>query len=32
LVEHAEHPLAAYALLERLKKPDAEPALWIPVR
>nr|ABG37644.1 unknown [Populus trichocarpa] len=31
LVEHAEHPLAAYALLERLKKPDAEPALWIPV-
>jgi hypothetical protein len=32
LVEHAEHPLAAYALLERLKKPDAEPALWMPVR
>lgn len=31
LVEHSEHPLAAYALLERLKKPDAEPALMIPV-
>ena len=32
LVEHAEHPLVAYALLERLQKPDAEPALRIPVR
>lgn len=32
LVEHSEHPLAAYALLERLQKPDAEPALRIPVR
>uniref|UniRef100_A0A2P2JRG2 Uncharacterized protein MANES_16G123500 n=2 Tax=Rhizophora mucronata TaxID=61149 RepID=A0A2P2JRG2_RHIMU len=31
LVEHSEHPLAACALLERLKKPDAEPALRIPV-
>ncbi|KAK8602582.1 hypothetical protein V6N13_057786 [Hibiscus sabdariffa] len=31
LVEHSEHPLAAYALLERLQKPDAEPALRIPV-
>ncbi|KAJ8751666.1 hypothetical protein K2173_025825 [Erythroxylum novogranatense] len=30
LVEHSEHPLAACALLERLKKPDAEPALRIP--
>lgn len=32
LVEQSEHPLAAYALLERLQKPDAEPALRIPVR
>ncbi|XP_027354015.1 uncharacterized protein LOC113864470 [Abrus precatorius] len=31
LVEQSEHPLAAYALLERLQKPDAEPALQIPV-
>ncbi|KAI4316344.1 hypothetical protein L6164_024332 [Bauhinia variegata] len=31
LVEHSEHPLAAFALLERLQKPDAEPALRIPV-
>ncbi|KAJ1413170.1 hypothetical protein SESBI_19933, partial [Sesbania bispinosa] len=31
LVEHSEHSLAAYALLERLQKPDAEPALRIPV-
>ncbi|KAF7817264.1 ubiquitin carboxyl-terminal hydrolase 7 [Senna tora] len=31
LVEPSEHPLAAYALLERLQKPDAEPALRIPV-
>ncbi|XP_044472461.1 uncharacterized protein LOC123201075 [Mangifera indica] len=31
LVEHSEHPLAACALLERLRKPDAEPVLWIPV-
>ncbi|GKU87297.1 hypothetical protein SLEP1_g1720 [Rubroshorea leprosula] len=31
LVDPSEHPLAAYALLERLKKPDAEPALRIPV-
>ncbi|KAB2080230.1 hypothetical protein ES319_A05G057300v1 [Gossypium barbadense] len=31
LVEHSEHPLAAYALLERLQKPDAEPAFRIPV-
>lgn len=32
LVEHSEHPLAAFALLERLQKPDAEPAIRIPVR
>ncbi|KAH6792429.1 TRAF-like family protein [Perilla frutescens var. hirtella] len=31
LVEHSEHSLAACALLERLKKPDAEPALRLPV-
>ncbi|GKV03246.1 hypothetical protein SLEP1_g15584 [Rubroshorea leprosula] len=31
LVESSEHSLAAYALLERLQKPDAEPALRIPV-
>ncbi|XP_061340973.1 uncharacterized protein LOC133287392 [Gastrolobium bilobum] len=31
LVEQSEHPLAACALLERLQKPDAEPALRIPV-
>ncbi|CAN6841711.1 unnamed protein product [Brassica oleracea] len=31
LVEHSEHPLAAYALIERLQKPDAEPALREPV-
>nr|XP_009771301.1 PREDICTED: uncharacterized protein LOC104221860 isoform X2 [Nicotiana sylvestris] len=31
LVEHSEHPLAAYALLGRLEKPDAEPALRMPV-
>ncbi|KAK9742243.1 hypothetical protein RND81_03G158200 [Saponaria officinalis] len=31
LVERSEHPLAAVALLERLQKPDAEPALRIPV-
>ncbi|KAF7830313.1 ubiquitin carboxyl-terminal hydrolase 7 [Senna tora] len=31
LVEHSEHPLAAFALLERLQKPDAEPDLRIPV-
>lgn len=31
LVEHSEHPLAAAALLERLQKPDAEPALRLPV-
>ncbi|KDP33572.1 hypothetical protein JCGZ_07143 [Jatropha curcas] len=31
LVEHSEHPLAACALLERLKKPEAEPALRLPV-
>ncbi|KAL4579350.1 hypothetical protein LXL04_015492 [Taraxacum kok-saghyz] len=30
LVEHSEHPLAASALLERLKKPDAEPDLLLP--
>ncbi|KAL8496954.1 hypothetical protein ACS0TY_020584 [Phlomoides rotata] len=31
LVEHSEHSLAAYALLDRLQKPDAEPALRFPV-
>ncbi|KAM6544491.1 hypothetical protein CsatB_008938 [Cannabis sativa] len=31
LVEHSEHPLAAFALLERLQKPDAEPSLRMPV-
>ncbi|XP_075506249.1 LOW QUALITY PROTEIN: uncharacterized protein LOC142543108 [Primulina tabacum] len=31
LVEHSEHPLAASALLDRLKKPDAEPGLRLPV-
>ncbi|KAF8393154.1 hypothetical protein HHK36_021395 [Tetracentron sinense] len=31
LVDHSEHPLAACALLDRLQKPDAEPALRLPV-
>ncbi|PRQ26713.1 putative ubiquitinyl hydrolase 1 [Rosa chinensis] len=31
LVEHSEHPLAAFALIERLQKPDAELALRTPV-
>ncbi|XP_059658166.1 uncharacterized protein LOC132304488 isoform X2 [Cornus florida] len=31
LVEHSEHSLAACALLDRLRKPDAEPALRVPV-
>ncbi|KAH6782903.1 TRAF-like family protein [Perilla frutescens var. hirtella] len=31
LVEHSEHSLAACALLDRLQKPDAEPALRLPV-
>lgn len=31
LVEHSEHPLAALALIERLQKPEAEPALREPV-
>ncbi|KAA8521583.1 hypothetical protein F0562_012256 [Nyssa sinensis] len=31
LVEHSEHPLAACSLLDRLQKPDAEPALRLPV-
>ncbi|XP_023760022.1 uncharacterized protein LOC111908425 [Lactuca sativa] len=30
LVDHSEHPLAATALLDRLKKPDAEPDLLLP--
>ncbi|KAK9079979.1 hypothetical protein SSX86_001654 [Deinandra increscens subsp. villosa] len=30
LVEHCEHPLAAYALLDRLEKPDAESDLLLP--
>lgn len=32
LVEHSEHSLAACALLDRLQKADAEPALRLPVR
>ncbi|XP_031377556.1 uncharacterized protein LOC116192981 isoform X2 [Punica granatum] len=32
LVEHAEHPLAAHVLLQRIQKPDAEPSLRTPVR
>ena len=32
LVEQSEHPLAAFALLERLQKPEAEPSLRTPVR
>ncbi|XP_077214729.1 uncharacterized protein LOC143849557 [Tasmannia lanceolata] len=31
LVDHSEHPLAACALLDHLQKPDAEPALRLPV-
>ncbi|KAK9269009.1 hypothetical protein L1049_000777 [Liquidambar formosana] len=31
LVDHSEHPVAACALLDRLQKPDAEPALRSPV-
>lgn len=31
LVEQSEHPLAACALLDRLQKADAEPALRLPV-
>ncbi|XP_027080715.1 uncharacterized protein [Coffea arabica] len=31
LVEHSEHPLAACALLDRLRKPDAETSLRLPV-
>ncbi|XP_057799974.1 uncharacterized protein LOC131015563 [Salvia miltiorrhiza] len=31
LVEHSEHSLVACALLDRLQKPDAEPALRLPV-
>lgn len=31
LVDHSEHPLAACALLDRLQRPDAEPALRVPV-
>ncbi|KAL0394282.1 UNVERIFIED_CONTAM: hypothetical protein Slati_4394400 [Sesamum latifolium] len=31
LVEQSEHPLAASALMDRLQKPDAEPALRLPV-
>nr|XP_043605929.1 uncharacterized protein LOC122578111 isoform X2 [Erigeron canadensis] len=30
LVEHSEHPLAACALLDRLKRSDAEPDLLLP--
>lgn len=32
LVENSEHPIAACSLLDRLQKPDAEPALRSPVR
>ncbi|GMP94503.1 hypothetical protein CsSME_00043948 [Camellia sinensis var. sinensis] len=31
LVDHSEHPLAARALLDRVQRPDAEPALRVPV-
>ncbi|KAG0485925.1 hypothetical protein HPP92_009809 [Vanilla planifolia] len=31
LVDYSEHSLAAYVLLDRLQKPDAEPSLRIPV-
>ncbi|XP_043699607.1 uncharacterized protein LOC122650289 isoform X1 [Telopea speciosissima] len=31
LVDQSEHPLAACALLDRLQKPDAEPAFRLPV-
>ncbi|KAF3779789.1 Ubiquitin carboxyl-terminal hydrolase 13 [Nymphaea thermarum] len=31
LVDYSEHPLAAYALLDRIQKPDAEPSLRLPV-
>uniref|UniRef100_A0A1J3FRS1 Ubiquitin carboxyl-terminal hydrolase 12 n=1 Tax=Noccaea caerulescens TaxID=107243 RepID=A0A1J3FRS1_NOCCA len=31
LVEHSEHPVAAYALIERLENPEAEPSLRQPV-
>lgn len=31
LVDASEHSLAAYALLNQLRKTDAEPALWLPV-
>ncbi|GAB2275447.1 hypothetical protein Dimus_010204 [Dionaea muscipula] len=31
LVEPSEHPLAAAVLIERLRKPDAEPSLRLPV-
>ncbi|KAG8381741.1 hypothetical protein BUALT_Bualt05G0004100 [Buddleja alternifolia] len=31
LVDHSEHALAACTLLDRLQKPDAEPALRLPV-
>ncbi|KAL6980216.1 hypothetical protein U1Q18_021859 [Sarracenia purpurea var. burkii] len=31
LVDHSEHSLAACALLDRLQRPDAEPALRVPV-
>lgn len=32
LVDLSEHSLVAYSLLERLQRPDAEPALRLPVR
>ncbi|XP_052209829.1 uncharacterized protein LOC127813105 [Diospyros lotus] len=31
LVEHSEHPLAASALLDRIRRPDADPSLRVPV-
>ncbi|KAG0473404.1 hypothetical protein HPP92_014759 [Vanilla planifolia] len=31
LVDYSEHSLAAYVLLDRLQKPDAEPSLRIPL-
>lgn len=32
LVDYSEHPLAAYALLNHIQKPGAEPSLKLPVR
>lgn len=32
LVDRSEHPLAASALLDQLRKPDTDPVLQLPVR